>query len=100
MTKPTKTAEQLRKTKKSSEPDMGSYDPGQCKEYVRDKTGHSQKMSSSPVPKYYDIALKRSKNVPPPNQYKITQEHYKRVVSKSPPSIRVKRHWVPTEVII
>ena len=86
----TKASDMHRKPKKSTEPDMGSYEPAKVKEKLRDMSGPSQKMSNTPITKYYDINIKRSKHVPGPGHYKTDQ--YCRIMSKTPNSIRVRRH--------
>jgi hypothetical protein len=79
-----------KKPKKDSGPDMGSYDSTKAYDFVQTK-GLSQKFAAGPVVKFYDQALKVSKKVPGTGHYKIPDKTYTRI-SKSPPSIRMKRH--------
>ena len=86
------TAQEVaKKPPKSKDPDMGTYNAPKCIDHFTDKTGFSGKLSSAPVPKFYDMAIKKSKGVPAPTHYKITQNHFNRL-SRSPPSIRTRRH--------
>ena len=79
-----------KKPKKSNLPDMGSYDSTKAYRYTM-KRGFSQKWDSGPVKKFYEIDIKRSKKVPSCSYYTVTNDAMNRL-SKSPPSIRMRRH--------
>ena len=69
---------------------MGSYDSTKAYKYTM-KRGFSQKWDSGPVKKFYEIDIKRSKKVPSCSYYTVTNDAMNRL-SKSPPSIRMRRH--------
>ena len=79
-----------KKPKKSTDPDMGTYDSTKAFRYTM-RRGFSQKWDTGPVIKFYEGELKRSKKVPSCSYYTVTDDAMNRL-SKSPPSIRMKRH--------
>ena len=79
-----------KRPKKSTDPDMGTYEPTKAFKYTV-KRGFSQKWDTGPVVKYYERDIKRSKIVPSCSQYTVSKDALDRL-SKSPPSIRMKRH--------
>lgn len=79
-----------KKPKKSSEPDMGTYDATKAFRYTQ-KRGFSQKWDTGPVVKFYEGEVRRAKKVPSCSHYVVTNEALNRL-SKSPPSIRTRRH--------
>ena len=79
-----------KKTKKSTDPDMGTYDATKAFKSTT-KRGFSQKWDTGPVIKFYEGEIKRSKKVPSCSYYDVTNEALNRL-SKSPLSIRMKRH--------
>lgn len=79
------------KPKKTHEPDVGSYEAPKAKDYLENKTGYSGKVTPSPFVRFYEPNLKQRKYVPAPSHYKVTSEHFNRL-SKSPPSLRTRRH--------
>ena len=79
-----------KRPKKSNDPDMGTYEPTKAFKYTV-KRGFSQKWDTGPVVKFYEGEIKRSKKVPSCSQYTVTNDALNRL-SKSPPSIRMKRH--------
>lgn len=79
------------KPKKSQDPDMGTYEAPKSKDYFKDQTGFSGKLSTAPFQKFYEQTIKRSKLTPAPSHYKLTKDHFNRL-SRSPPSIRTMRH--------
>ena len=79
-----------KKPKKDSAPDMGSYEPAKVAKALH-KQGLSQKWDTGPVVKFYEKQVKLSKHVPSCNYYKVTTDAYNRL-SRSPPSIAMKRH--------
>jgi len=70
---------------------MGTYEPTKSIKYIERKE-LSQKWDSGPIKKFYDIEINRAKKVPAPNFYEVTDGAFNRL-SKSPNSIRVRRHW-------
>lgn len=79
-----------KKPKKDTGPDMGTYEPTKSIKYIERKE-LSQKWDSGPIKKFYDIEINRAKKVPAPNFYEVTDGAFNRL-SKSPNSIRVRRH--------
>ena len=79
-----------KKPPKDKGPDMGSYDSKKGYEYTQTK-GLSQKFSAAPIVKFYEQDIKRSKKVPSCSHYTVTKDAMSRL-SKSPPSIRMRRH--------
>ena len=77
--------------KKTNEVDVGSYNPLPSFEYVQDRTGPSQKWLTGKRESVVDPEVRRTKGNPNPAHYKVKMEAYDRL-SKSPPSIRTKRH--------
>ena len=80
-----------KKPKKDPLPDMGSYDTKKGFEYTRDRSYPSQKWSTAPVVKFYEQNIKRTKAVPSCSHYVVTDKAVNKL-SRSPPSIRVRRH--------
>ena len=79
-----------KKPKKANGPDMGTYDPSKGLKAVEPRVIGAE-WKDNPVIKYYEHDIKRSNNVPGTGHYTVTQAMYNRL-SKSPPSIRIKRH--------
>ena len=83
--------EELRaKPKKDPNPDMGSYESSKCLSYI-EKKGFSQQWDKGPVLKFYESAVKHSKKVPACSHYNVPTDALNKL-SKSPPSIRTRRH--------
>ena len=79
-----------KKPKKDSGPDMGSYEPQKAQKSLYKKE-YSQQWDKGPVVKFYEHEIRRSKKVPSCSHYKVTADAFSRI-SRSPPSIRMKRH--------
>ena len=69
---------------------MGTYEPSKAIKYLEPKE-LSQKWDTSVHKKFYDIEINRTKKVPAPNFYEVTNGAF-RSLSKSPNSIRIRRH--------
>ena len=87
----TKKEDLMKKPKKDPLPDMGSYESKRGFEYTRDRSYPSQKWSPSPVVKFYEPQIKRSKQVPSCSHYTVTDKALSKI-TKSPPSLRIRRH--------
>ena len=59
--------------------------------YTTDKTGPSQKWLTGVRNSVVDPEVKRTRGNPTPTYYKVNTDAYDRL-SKSPPSIRTRRH--------
>ena len=88
---PTEKQEEQKVLKKSKLPDMGSYNPTESIKSIQKKPGYSQKILQAPRGSYFEKDVKRSKHVPPPNQYKVEDSAF-RALSRSPNSVRIRRH--------
>lgn len=80
-----------KKAKKDPLPDFGSYNTEKSFNYTAKSSEFSQKWLAGPVKRFHEGSVKHSKHVPSANFYKITTQHFDRL-SKSPPSLRSKRH--------
>ena len=90
---PTKTtaADLSKKIPKSDKPDVGTYQSQPAYKYTLPRKGHSQKWTNTPKTRFYDFDIKRSKEVPGAGTYKVQPNVFKQL-SRSPPSIAIRRH--------
>ena len=62
-----------KKIKKSTNPDVGSYEPTKGLNYTARK-GFTQKMNTGPVIKFYESQVKLAKKVPSCSHYTVTDK--------------------------